>query len=226
MTIRKLSPSNEIEICDNDLARIKLKVVGTGNRIVVKRMLKSNGSLNITIIGSGCNVEIGEGMSIERSLRIFIGNPHKDFGPVKDVNVSIGRDAGFNGCATIMTYNSHARIEIGEKCLFGADVTMYQTDGHPVYDVATGRMTNHVGTMHIGKHVWTGAHATYLKNVFIPDNCIVGFGSVVTRRFAEPNSVISGNPATCVRTGMTWKSCDPAYIANDRPAMENETERP
>lgn len=212
--ISKLSKNNEIDVCEEVLPRIKLKVVGTGNRIVVRRPLPGNGILSIVLVGNGCNVEIGEKVSIGQALKISIGNQHKDLGPVEDVNVSIGRGVGFNGDATIMTYNSHARVEIGDESLFGPGVMVYQTDGHPVYDLATGRITNHVRTLHIGKHVWIGARATLLKNVFVPDGCIVGLGSVVTGRFAEANCVISGNPAACMRKGVAWKWGDPEYVAN------------
>ena len=212
--ISKLAENNEIDVCEEILPRIKLKIAGTGNRIVVRRPLPGNGILGIAIVGNGCIVEIGEKVSIGESLKISIGNQHKDLGPVEDVNVSIGRSVGFNGDAAIMTYNSHARVEIGDESLFGPGVMAYQTDGHPVYDLATGRITNHVGTLHVGKHVWIGARATLLKNVFIPDGCIVGLGSVVTRRFAEANCVISGNPATCTRRGVAWKWGDPEYVAN------------
>ncbi|MBQ5795061.1 MAG: acyltransferase [Kiritimatiellae bacterium] len=214
--IAKLSKTNGIDICRADLSRIKLKISGSGNNIRVHPMLKTKGTLNITIIGSGCSVEIGPGLSIEHSLKIFLGNSHYDLGPVSDVHVSIGKNTGFNGNAVIMAYNSHSRIEIGDECLFGADVTMYQTDGHPIYDLKTGRITNRADTMHIGNHVWTGSRSTYLKNSFVADGSIVGFGSVVTRRFTDSNVVISGNPASCVRTGVSWKSGDPDYIANVR----------
>ena len=212
--IRELSRNNEIDVCEEVFPRIKLKVVGTGNRIVVRRLLAGKGVLSIVVIGNGCNVEIGERTSIGQLLRISIGNQHKYLGPVEDVRVSIGRSVGFGEDATIMTYNSHARVEIGDESMFGPGAMIYQTDGHPMYDLATGRMTNHVGTLHIGRHVWAGTRTTFLKNVFVPDGCIVGFGSVVTRRFTETNCVISGNPATCVRTGVEWKYGDPEYVAN------------
>lgn len=214
--ISRLSKNNLIDINREDYPRVKLRIAGSGNTIRVSRLMAGKGVLNVVIVGSGCTVEIGDGLAIENSLKIFIGNTHPDFGPVKDVRVSIGKNTAFNGDATIMTYNSHAAVEIGDKCLFGAGVVMYQTDGHPIYDLETGRITNRVKTLHIGNHVWTGSRTTYLKNSFVADDSIVGFGSVVTRRFPDSNVVISGNPAACVRTGVEWKSCDPAYIANER----------
>ena len=42
------------------------------------------------------------------------------------------------------------------------------------------------------------------KNVSIADNSIVGWGSIVTRRFDEPNVVIAGIPARIVKRGIDW----------------------
>ena len=39
-----------------------------------------------------------------------------------------------------------------------------------------------------------------LKNAFLADYTIVGAGSVVTKKFSEPHTIIAGNPARVVRT--------------------------
>ncbi len=36
----------------------------------------------------------------------------------------------------------------------------------------------------------------------IADNCIVGAGSLVTKKFEEPNVVIAGHPAKVIKTGI------------------------
>lgn len=43
-----------------------------------------------------------------------------------------------------------------------------------------------------------------MKNVTIPDECIVGAGSVVTKRFDRDHCVIAGNPARVVRENVRW----------------------
>ena len=214
--VRKLRRDNVVEVADADFARLRLRVKGTGNRIVVGKMAPVKGVLTISVFGSGCVVEIGQGLNLEKSLRITIVQDHPDFGPVKDVRVSIGEYVGFNGKASVTTYNSHARVEVGDRCMFGADATLMQTDGHPICDLATDRVVNLVTTLHVGSHVWSGSRVTYLKNAFVADDCVVGLGSVVAGKFAEPHSVIAGNPAVSRRVGVTWKYGDPAFVANEQ----------
>ena len=40
--------------------------------------------------------------------------------------------------------------------------------------------------------------STFLPGTSIPDRCIVGAGSVVTKKFTEPGKVIAGNPARVI----------------------------
>lgn len=55
------------------------------------------------------------------------------------------------------------------------------------------------GRITIGNNVYFGRNCTVLKGVSIGDNCIIGFGSVVTRDIPS-NSVAVGSPAKVVCT--------------------------
>lgn len=48
----------------------------------------------------------------------------------------------------------------------------------------------------IGNDVWIGQRAIILAGAVIPDGCVVGAGSVVTRRRYAPYSIIAGVPAS------------------------------
>lgn len=50
----------------------------------------------------------------------------------------------------------------------------------------------------MGKDVKSG------KNVRICDHSIVGWGSIVTKRFDEPNVIIVGTSAKSVKRGVNW----------------------
>lgn len=54
---------------------------------------------------------------------------------------------------------------------------------------------------HIGSRCFIGAHSILLPGVAIGDGSIVAAGSVVTRDVA-PGSIVAGNPARVVRTGI------------------------
>lgn len=61
------------------------------------------------------------------------------------------------------------------------------------------------GRITIGNNVFIGMSSTFLPGTSIPDNCIVGAGSLVTKRFTEPGMVIAGNPARVICTIEEWK---------------------
>lgn len=51
------------------------------------------------------------------------------------------------------------------------------------------------GSIVIGDHCFLGYGAILCPGVKLAENCIVGAGSVVTRSFLKPGTVIAGNPA-------------------------------
>ena len=62
----------------------------------------------------------------------------------------------------------------------------------------------HENVKSIGNNVFLGVNAIVLMGAHIGNNSIVGAGSVVTGKFGD-NSVIAGNPAKIIRTGVTVK---------------------
>ncbi|MBL8655097.1 MAG: acyltransferase [Alphaproteobacteria bacterium] len=62
----------------------------------------------------------------------------------------------------------------------------------------TRRLSTHT---RIGRRCFIGARSIVLPGVTIGDESIVGAGSVVTRD-VPPNSIVVGNPARVVRTGI------------------------
>ena len=50
----------------------------------------------------------------------------------------------------------------------------------------------------IGRNCFIGCNAIILKGTELGDGCVVGAGAVVSGKF-EPDSVIVGNPARCIR---------------------------
>ena len=54
----------------------------------------------------------------------------------------------------------------------------------------------------------------YLPGVTIPHHCIIGAGSVVTKSFSEPYSVIAGNPAKYLCSVEELKNKNQKYTLN------------
>lgn len=88
-------------------------------------------------------------------------------------------------------------IQIGDNCMFAADVSIADSDWHGIYNRLRpfGRSTKPVS---IGNNVWIGERAIIGKGVTIGENSIIGAGSIVTRDI--PNNIIAaGNPAKEVK---------------------------
>ena len=111
--------------------------------------------------------------------------------------ISVGRDSGFSGtviCAAI-------EVVIGSECLFGANVTIVDTDFHSIKP-QNRRYNNNpadiaAAPVFIADNVFVGAGAMILKGVSIGRNSVVGAGAVVTKDVPE-NVVVAGNPARII----------------------------
>lgn len=212
---RAIAAGNEITLCRQDLARIKLKIRGKGNVIRIGRLHPGAGTITISLFADNSRIEIGEGLSVSRELSINMGQNHPNFGRVVSSSVRIGEETSLES-VDIGILNSRAHVEIGPRCMFSFGITLYQTDAHPIYELGTDRILNRVGTMKIGEHVWIGAQATLLKNVQIADGSLVGWGSVVSGRFETPHVIIAGNPARQIpNRQIDWSHGDPRYITNE-----------
>lgn len=207
---------NEISVDPSDVWRIDVKVRGSGNVIRIGKLRPGCGRLKISLCAKGCSVMVDEGVAIGDRLGILVGQDHPNFGAVTDSGVSIGGGSGFESTEVIL-FNSHAHVSIGRGCMFAYDIVVHNSDAHPIYDLRTGELINPVGDLRIGDGVWVGAKATILKNVRVPDGCIIGWGSVVTGRFEADHAVIAGNPARVLPgRRVEWKRTDPRFIANER----------
>lgn len=206
---------NEVVVAPEDFARIKLKVRGTGNVIRIGKMRAGSGAVIVSAYANASRIEIGEGVSVSRELVVNVWQNHPNFGSVTGCLVRIGEGTSVESLE-IGVLNSHASVLVGAQCMISFGVTLYQTDAHPIYAKGTDRIVNRVSALSIGDHVWVGARVTILKNSIIPDGCLIGWGSVVSGRFADPHVVIAGNPARQVSSRkIDWARSDPRYIANE-----------
>ena len=88
--------------------------------------------------------------------------------------------------------------------MFSHGIIVRTSDAHPIYDITTKKIINKSKNIRIGNHVWIGQNATILKNVQIPDNCIIGASSLVTKSFNKNNVIIAGSPAKIVKSNVNW----------------------
>ncbi|WP_298068353.1 acyltransferase [uncultured Mailhella sp.] len=211
---------NDIQIAEENKKYVDLHIEGKNNKIVIKKGF--TGKVHMHIEGDNCTVIFEENVKVNDLLEIFLaGGIHKK---IKNAVLYIGKNTSFESCR-IFTCQSNTSIEIGEECIFSSETNLFHTDGHPIYDLQSGKIINKVKGLKIGDHCWIGKRATLLKDVELGRDSIVGWGSVVSRKFyaaaglscPPEHCVIAGNPAKVVKTGVTWRSVDEsgAYARNE-----------
>lgn len=96
------------------------------------------------------------------------------------------------------------QINIGNDVLIGWDVMLMDTDFHPIIDVLYQTRRHTTGEINIGNHVWICTKSIILKNTTIPNDCVIGASSCVSRKFANEHSLIAGSPACEKKTNISW----------------------
>lgn len=116
----------------------------------------------------------------------------------KDAKINFGADSWFNNGFSVVA--EACEISFGAGCLVGHDVTIYDSDFHPLSP--RDRMTNEVAPKRadvaIRNNVFIGSQSVILKGTDIGAGCVVAAGSVVCGTF-PPSMLIGGNPARVIR---------------------------
>ncbi|MCH5342427.1 MAG: acyltransferase [Acetatifactor sp.] len=141
-------------------------------------------------IGSGCTINSGFFSNLlglyHRTIVVARGNGR----------IKIGDNTGISG-ATIYAWED---IQIGNNCIIGANVKIFDTDFHPVdaeERLRGNRDAVKTRPVKIGNNVFIGVNSIILKGTELGNNCVVGAGSVVSGKFND-GEIIAGNPARVI----------------------------
>jgi acetyltransferase-like isoleucine patch superfamily enzyme len=111
--------------------------------------------------------------------------------------LTIGESCGFSGVSIYCALE----ISIGSHLTCGANVSIWDTDFHPL-DAQARRANDRSAIQRkaviIGDDVFLGANVLVLKGARIGDRAIIGAGSVVTGT-VPPDEIWAGNPARFLR---------------------------
>lgn len=158
-------------------------------------------TLILQLVGNRNEVSIGAG-SFLQNLRVEIGSRRW---PSSRARLKIGSGFSIASQGRFILPNSGNVLEIGDNCMFSSNIVVRGGEyPHLIFDKDSGEYLDVSQGIFIGNHVWVGEGAFIGKSVTLPDDCIVGTRSVVTKRFEEPHCVIAGNPARVVKCGVQW----------------------
>lgn len=111
--------------------------------------------------------------------------------------VTIGDGSTLQGTQLI----SYKNITIGRNVLFGPNVIVMDSHGHPIQGRGTNSEVEMIESdaVVIGDNCWIGYGAMILPGVTIGDNCVIGAHSVVTESIGS-NSVGAGVPCKVIKS--------------------------
>lgn len=206
---------------------------GTNNKVIIvengkEKVLSSFFYLKVIVItfaGSNNVVTIKKPFNFKKSRIHFHGSDNQlifnenvsgswDIEAYKDNNdLEVGKNTS---CCDVSMVLHGDKVKIGEGCMISNRVVFW-TDGHSVLDEETKEVINYTNEpLTIGNHVWIGERVTFTKRAGVPDNCIVGLCSVVTKKFQETNCVIAGSPAKIRKRGINWDVKCPVDLIKEK----------
>jgi acetyltransferase-like isoleucine patch superfamily enzyme len=113
----------------------------------------------------------------------------------RNARLSIGDNCGFSGSVI----NAMHSISIGSRVMLGANVTIADSDRHPIN--AKERAAGDGGVcapVVIGDDVWVGMNTVILKGSIIGNNVVIGANSLVSGQIPD-NCIAVGSPARVVK---------------------------
>lgn len=177
-------------------------------RRLKKVTIKISGENNTLRIGKNCRIQNCEIRLKGRNNTILIGD-HVVFKSGKiylaggeGQEITIGNGTTVEGAYLLSDEN--ASITIGEDCMLATDILIRTGDKHSIVELETGKRVNYSESIMLGKHVWLGRSVQLLKGASLPDNTIVGAGSLVNKKFTDNYTVVAGVPSKVVKHNVNW----------------------
>lgn len=179
--------------CRGLLFNSSIKLYGSGNTVMIEDgvILKN---VRIKISGKNNTLIINENVKFYDKSIIIIENENNI--------LEIGRGADFQGCSFVLR-EYDTKVTIGENCMFSSNIFIRNGDSHTIYG-AYGAKINYAKDVKIEDKVWVGYGATILKGSVIGENSIIGTQSVVAGLKVPKGSIVAGNPAKILKTGIYW----------------------
>ena len=213
--------NNSVEIIATDGTVRKIKrlkgshITFSGNDNHIK-LYEPLGKLKLHIdVSNKVNI-VMKGSTKRRYISIITQKP-ANYDTVN--NVYIGENFATTNTLNIELCNGNGNISIGDNCIMSWGILIRVGDWHTIYDIQTKKTLNPNKDVIIGNHVWCGSESSLSKGAVIPDNCVVGAKTLVTKAFKEPNCIIVGIPAHVVKTNIGWDERSPYYSI----MQENQT---
>lgn len=115
-------------------------------------------------------------------------------------SITIGNNQSYNVECTISCRN---RICIGDNALWGRNVTVRDSDGHPIYN-SQKEIINKDRPVTIEENVWLGEYVNVMKGAYIERGSVFGLNSMATGKRYKANCIYAGAPAKEIKSDIEW----------------------
>lgn len=177
-----------------DHGPVSILFVGKNNRLVVHPKAKLR-KLTVRFDCDNATLTIGANTH-DRSLMLGLRLG-------QDSSIRLGHEVSSTD-TVVMSAVEGASITVGHDTMFASACQVRTDDGHPIFDVHTGKRINEARDVNIGSHVWLGRESVLLSGATVGDGSVVGYRSIVTKRI--PNNVVAaGTPAKVIRKDIAWE---------------------
>ncbi|MGP5599208.1 acyltransferase [Glutamicibacter arilaitensis] len=180
---------------------ISITIRGRNNKIIVDPKAKIQKLIAVFDCDNG-TLEIGSNSKQGFSMSIRVG---------EDARVVIGNDVTTTSMCVVSAVEG-ATVSFGNDVMIASGNQFRSDDGHPIFDIATGKRINPAQDIVIGDHVWFGAQSVALSGARVGSGSVIGFRSIVTK--AIPNNCVAvGSPAKVVRRDIAWERPHLSFVA-------------
>lgn len=114
--------------------------------------------------------------------------------------LTLGNNFNITGDAMIICAKE---IQIGHNTMIAWQSILMDTDQHAIYG-QDNTLINQDKEITIGSNVWIGAKSFILKGSTIPDGCIIGANTTISKKFTKNYAIIAGNPAKILKENIRW----------------------
>ena len=115
-------------------------------------------------------------------------------------------------------------ISIGNDCMFGRKVTIFDSSFHPT-GAAKESMAVNSEAVKIGDHVWTGAQAFIMQGTEIGNGSMIGSGAYVRGKYGSAVTILANNDTPSSSDTMWARSLSPKDIARAAEFYDSHTEK-
>lgn len=206
---------NEYNICDfcwNDSKYPSYYKDDFGNEIIFEEGVQFR-RIHFYIAGCNNTIIVKRNVTVVVNLDIYMGG--------NENCLEIGERTSF--VSSHIDIAEKGIVKIGKDCMISADVDIYQSATHPIFEIHSGQRINLSKDIFIGDHVWIGKRVGLMSGFRVGDGSIVGYGSVSSRVF-ENNVTIAGNPAKILHKNVEWRKDGLGFYKLDN-IEESKTER-